>query len=79
MSVNLVEPGTMYGDRLNQLDLRFGKILRFGRTRMTASVDLYNALNGDAVLTHNNAFATWLRPQSILLARFVKVGVQLDF
>jgi hypothetical protein len=79
VTVNLVDPGTMYGDRMNQLDLRFGKILRLGRTRMAASVDLYNALNGNAVLAHNNAFATWLRPQSILLARFVKVGVQLDF
>jgi hypothetical protein len=79
ITVNLVEPGTMYGERLNQLDLRFGKVLRFGRTRTTGTVDLYNALNGNAVLTINNAFATWQRPQSILLARFVKFGVQFDF
>src|SRR4029077_2725389 len=32
-TLNLVEPGTMFGDRLNQLDVRFGKILRAGRTR----------------------------------------------
>ena len=30
VSVALVEPGTMYGDRLNQVDLRVGKILKFG-------------------------------------------------
>ncbi len=79
VSVNLVEPGTMYGDRMTQLDVRVGKTLRFGRTRATASVDLYNALNGNAVLAHSTAYATWLRPDSILLARFLKFGVQLDF
>ena len=33
VSVNLVEPGTLFGDRINQLDLRFAKVLTFGRTR----------------------------------------------
>ena len=79
VTVNVVEPGTMYGERMTQLDLRFGKVLRFGGIRATPSVDIYNALNGNAVLIHNTAFATWLRPQSILFARFVKLGVQLDF
>jgi hypothetical protein len=79
VSVNLVEPGTMYGERLNQLDLRVAKILRFGQTRTTLQFDLYNALNVDTVLTQNNAYATWQRPQSIILARFAKFGVQFDF
>jgi hypothetical protein len=79
MTVSLVQPGTMYGERLNQLDLRFAKILRFGRTRTLASLDLYNALNGNAVLTESAAFATWLRPQNILNARFAKVVLQVDF
>jgi hypothetical protein len=43
------------------------------------SLDLYNALNVDTVLTVNNAFATWQRPQSIMLARFAKLGMQIDF
>jgi hypothetical protein len=79
VSVNLVEPGTMYGERLNQLDFRFGKTIRFGRTRAMFSLDLYNALNVDTVLTLNNAFATWQRPQSVMLARFAKLGMQIDF
>jgi hypothetical protein len=79
VTVNLVEPGTMYGERANQLDLRFGKTLRFGGTRAVLSVDLYNALNADAVITQNNSYAAWQRPQAILQARFAKFGVQVDF
>jgi hypothetical protein len=79
VTVNLVEPRTKYGERINQLDLRVGKVLRFGRTRATASVDLYNVLNSGAVLQLNNAFASWLQPQSILTARFAKVVLQLNF
>ena len=31
--LNIVEPGKLYGDRLNSIDLRFGKILRYGNTQ----------------------------------------------
>jgi hypothetical protein len=79
-SINLVEPGTMYGPRLNQLDLRVGKMVRLGGTlRATFNLDVYNALNVDTALTLNNAYASWQRPQSIILARFAKIGMQLDF
>ena len=44
----------MYGNRVNQLDLRIAKNLRFGGTRTMLSVDLYNALNTGAILTYNN-------------------------
>jgi hypothetical protein len=79
VTVNLVEPRTMYGERLSLFDLRFGKILRFGGTRATAHLDLNNVLNASTVLTLNNSFAVWQRPQSILPARFVKVGLTLEF
>src|SRR3990172_1003411 len=79
ITVNLVEPGSLYGERLNQLDLRFGKLLRLGRTRSTVSLDVYNALNSDTILTVNNNFAAWQRPQTIVQSRFVKLALQFDF
>ena len=70
----------MYGPRLNQPDLRVGKIVRLGGTlRTTFHLDIYNALNVDTALTLNDAYASWQRPQSIILARFAKIGLQLDF
>jgi hypothetical protein len=79
VAVNLIAPGTMYGDRLNQIDFRVAKMLRFGQRRVSINFDLYNALNSSAVLTQNNNYATWLVPQIIVLARFAKISVQLDF
>jgi hypothetical protein len=79
LPVTIVEPGTNYGDRLNQVDLRFGKIVHFGRTKTVVNLDVYNLFNVNTVLGVNYAYATWLRPTSILLARFAKIGVQFDF
>ena len=79
ITVNIVDPGTMYGDRLNQLDLRFSKLLNWGRRRTSVNVDVYNALNSNAVQTESNVYSTWRRPQSILVPRFAKISAQLDF
>jgi hypothetical protein len=84
VTVNLVPPGTMYGDRLNQLDLRFSKLLKYGRSRTSVNLDLYNAFNVDTVLaentTYTNATATgWRVPTTLVTARFAKISVQLDF
>jgi hypothetical protein len=79
LTVAVVSPDSMYGDRINQLDLRFGKVLRFNRTRTTVSLDLYNALNANSALTLNERFAVWQRPTAILPARLAKLGVQFEF
>jgi hypothetical protein len=79
VTVNIIDPGTLYGDRLNQLDMRVSKLLRTGRRRTSINVDVYNVLNSNAVQTESNVYTTWRRPQSILVARFAKVSVQFDF
>jgi len=81
-TINLVAPGSMYGDRVNQLDFRVAKILRFGRSRLMAGVDLYNALNSSAVLTYNTAFipgGTWLQPITFVTGRLVKFSAEITF
>jgi hypothetical protein len=79
VTVNLVTPGTMYGERLNQLDLRIAKVIGVGRTRSTLGVDIYNALNANPVTSQSIAYATWQRPQTILTARFLKFSMLVDF
>jgi hypothetical protein len=70
--------GTDYGERLNQLDLRIGKLLRSGGTR--TSVNIFNVFNGSAVTAENPSFpAAFRRPTQIMLARFVKLSAQFDF
>ena len=65
---------------MNQVDLRIGKLLRFGKTRETVSLDLYNALNVSTILAQNNTFGTsWLRPTAIMPPRFAKISLQFDF
>ena len=80
--VNLIEPGDLIGDRINQLDLRIGKIFRFTHFRTQVALDLYNALNSNPVETYNQAFiagGAWLTPTGILTARFAKITAQVDF
>jgi hypothetical protein len=87
-TVNLITPGTLYGDRVNELDLRFAKNIRIGRTRTSLGIDVYNVFNSAAVLTYNQTFVlptvanpagSWLAPNSVLQARFFKVSAQIDF
>jgi hypothetical protein len=85
--INLVAPGQVWGDRVNAIDLRFAKILRFGRARYNVGIDLINVTNSDAILTYNQTFnpgitsgsQAWKAPTSVLTPRFVKVGAQIDF
>jgi hypothetical protein len=87
VTVNLVPRGTLYGERVNNIDLRVAKIVRLGRTRAQLGADVYNLLNNDAVTAYNNGYSApaagrpsvWLTPTAILPARYVRLNMQLDF
>ena len=80
-TVDLIAPGTRYGDRLNQVDFRVSKIFRFGaKGRVQGNFDLYNMFNANPVLALNNTYgAAWQRPLQILQGRLLKFSAQLDF
>jgi hypothetical protein len=80
VTIPIVEPTTMYEDRLTQLDVRLTKNFRFGRTRLQGQFDVYNLFNGSTVLSVNNTFGPlFLRPTGVMGARLFKFGAQIDF
>jgi hypothetical protein len=81
--IDLIAPGEVWGDRVNELDFRVAKILRFGRMRTNVGIDIYNLINSNAGLTYNQTLvpgvAGWLAPTQVLTPRFMKVSAQIDF
>jgi carboxypeptidase family protein len=78
-TVNLIAPGTLYGDRANELDLRLSKTFRVFRVRLIANADVYNMFNVSPVMQFNAAFGAWLTPQRIMDGRLYKLSGQIDF
>jgi hypothetical protein len=79
-NVNVIEPGSFYGDRLNQVDLRFTKIVNVGRGRIDLNVDIYNAFNSDAVTFELGGLGpVWRLPLTVIQPRFVKFAARWDF
>ncbi len=80
VTINLLNPGELYRDRINEIDLRVGKVLQFGRTRANVGVDIFNLFNSSVVQNSIATFGTtWLRPTLVMPARFAKISVQMDF
>jgi hypothetical protein len=78
-TINLVTPGAMYGERLNEVDLRLTKEFKYGRNVLRANFDIYNVTNGNPVRGVNAAYASWLVPTAILDPRLFKISAQIDF
>jgi hypothetical protein len=79
----VAEPGSLFVERLNQIDLRLSKIFRFSTTKTAINFDFYNVTNSNSVIGENFAYGAggtgWRQPASILLPRMFKIGAQFDF
>ncbi|HWW84048.1 MAG TPA: carboxypeptidase regulatory-like domain-containing protein [Vicinamibacterales bacterium] len=79
-TVQLIAPGTLYGDRVEQLDVRLAKTVKMGRTRIQGQVNVYNVLNVGPVLAVNTTYgSSWLAPTATLPGRMFKFGAQVDW
>ena len=84
VTVELLPPNTVFEPRLQQVDLRFSKIVRLGRTRrLRGDVDVYNILNASNVLNMNTTYSppggVWQDVTQILGGRLVRLGARFDF
>ncbi len=86
-TVNVLTPGTVYGDRFRQFDVRFTKIFRGPRNlRFRGMFDLYNVFNANTGVQEEPGFSAattgagslW-SPQVIMPGRLAKFAFQLDF
>ena len=80
--VNLLQPGQVFLDRINQVDLRVGKLLRVGDKTANVAIDvlnLFNANTATAVQQNYGDGSLFLQPLTILNPRFVRFNVTFDF
>jgi hypothetical protein len=88
-TVNLLDDGDhrLYaGNRQTQIDMRFAKVLRFGRTRTDIGVDLNNLLNSNYATAYESNYSytaanggTWLNPTVILSPRFIRLNFTISY
>jgi hypothetical protein len=84
-SVNLIVPGQVYGPRITQVDMRFGKILKFRGVKANIGVDLYNLFNTSSPTTFIETYdfatngATYMQPNAIVPPRFARINLTVNF
>jgi len=90
-NINLIDNSNkLFADnRRTQIDMRFAKVLRFGRTRSDIGIDLFNLLNTNYATAYNGTYvfssdntprpAGWATPTGIYAPRFVRINYTIDF
>jgi hypothetical protein len=79
VTVNLIAPGSRYLDRVNQLDMRFGRRFTVRRAKLELSADLFNILNSAPLMRVNEAYGpAFLRPNEVLQARTLRLTANIQ-
>jgi carboxypeptidase family protein len=77
----------LYGPRVNQVDMRFAKIVRFKNTRTNIGIDIINLLNANSATAFTTTYgggatpngASWEQPSTIMQPRYARFSMTLDF
>jgi hypothetical protein len=84
-TVDLTQPGQVYPDRVNSLDMRLAKVIRYRRIKANVGFDFYNLFNANTGTAFNQVYdvasngASWLRPTTVLNPRFARFNLTVDF
>ena len=94
-TVNILAPGAQYGGgdiygaRNRSLDLSMKKIIRLGKNRLTAGLDIYNVANADTTLFYNTAYTStvnnptlangWLTTSAYMNPRVFRLAAEFSF
>ena len=91
ITLQLASPGTRYEPRTNQLDFGVRRNFRIKSRTIQAQVDLFNALNSNAILSEGTALSSTVAPFlssaasaggtpfTILQPRLIRIGAQIKF
>ena len=73
-------------NRRTQVDMRFAKVVRLGRTRTDIGIDLWNLFNTNYATAYEGDYgdvsgpdSTWQNPTSIYAPRFVRLNFTVGF
>jgi len=58
----LLQPGDLYGERLQMWDLKLAKNIRFARKRLSVGIDIFNLFNVDTALNYFPIYTASLLP-----------------
>jgi hypothetical protein len=79
-NVPLIAPGTLYGQRVYQIDARLSKAVPLGHGTLRGNINLYNMLNANPVLIQSNTYGpAWQQPQAVLTGRLLRFDATIDF
>jgi hypothetical protein len=79
-TVDLYQPGTEFGERMYQLDVKLSRRFTFGHVTVKPEVSVFNLLNNNTPLLYNPTYGpSWRVPTYILPARLVKFAGDISF
>ncbi len=85
ITYDLLPPDTYFLPYQTKVDLRFMKVFTMGTTtRITPQLDIFNVLNANTTTSINNtccstAITGWQAITSVMQARQIRIGLQLDW